>query len=359
MTHPIKRGLTALLLAASILPVLSVLSATPARAADGSQARLELQDQMAALVRAGRFAEIVARSEIDLAQGTRLPDGSWRGYETFIAFEQPLYRLPVEDPLWGTLLPALRERSEARAGDVFLYVQALHARAWNVRGAGYSRTVSGQQQLSFRALMELARDALDRHRATLSDSPMWWAQRTTVANELGEGPKRLQALFEEGVRRFPDFHPIYLTRVRALTPKWGGSEDAMLDLLDTIAAMPEPAMKEGLYARATWVAENEGVPLFVDPRFKKDVWLASSAALVRQWPDTRNRRRHFLTACALSEKALAQSELPALDEPVLDKDLARSGQLPLLERCGRWARGSDGFLMGLQYRGKEQDLYIE
>jgi hypothetical protein len=352
MIHPMKRGMAALtlMLATSLLPV------TPARAADGSQARIELQAQVLSLVEAGRFAEITARTEADLADGTRLPDGAWRGYETFMVFEEALRKRPVDDPIWRTLLPALRERSETRTGNVFLYVQALHTRAWNVRGGGYAGTVTTQKHESYRELMALARDALDRHRDALSTSPMWWAQRTTVANELGEGPARLSALFQEGVRRFPDFHPIYLTRVRALTPKWGGSEDAMLDLLDTIAAMPEPALKEGLYARATWIAENEGTPLFVDPRFKKDVWRASFDALLTRWPDTRNRQRYFFTACEMSDKALAQTQLEAFSEPVLDKELARNQAL--VDKCRDWAQGGESFLMGQRYRGEVRHVLV-
>lgn len=312
---------------------------------------------MSGLVEAGRFAEIVARAEADIAEGTRLPDGVWRGYEIYMAFEEPLRTRPVDDPIWEHLMPALKERAQRRTGDVFLYVQAIHARAWNIRGGGVSRTVTAQRYEHFREWMGLARDALDRNRAALQDSPMWWAQRITVANELGEGPERLRALFQGGVSRFPDFHPLYWTTVRALTPKWGGSEDALMDLLDTVAAMPEPALKEGLYARILWAAETEDEPLFLDPRFKKAVWAASFGALVQRWPDTWNRQRLFFTACELADKPLAAAHVESLDRPLEEKQLQRNHSL--VEDCRVWARGGDLFLMGLTYRGKKRDVLVK
>ncbi len=350
MKNELVRGVVALFLCAA------ALCPATARAGNGDQARVDLREQMTHLIGAGRFAEIVARAEADLGEGTRLPDGVWRGYETYMAFEESLNTRQADDPGWEPLLNTLRDRAQARPGDVFLYVQALHARAWKVRGGGVIGTVAHEKRQSFRGFMELARDALDRNRRSLATSPMWWAQRTTVANELGEGPERLQTIFQEGLRRFPHFHPLYWTRVRSLTPKWGGSEDALMDLLDAVAAMPEPAVKEGLYARVVWAAEDEDQLLFLDPRFKKELWRASFDSLVREWPDARNRQRYFFNACEMSDKPLAATQIAALDEPVREKRLMRNQ--PLMDRCRDWALNDADFVMGLRYRGEKRQVFV-
>lgn len=327
-----------------------------ANVATSGDERLALRDHMARLVAAGRYAEIVARAEADIAEGKRLSDGTWRGYETYMAFEEGLWQRPVDDPLWPALLNDLRERSQRRPGDVFLYVQALHAYAWKVRGGGVIGGVSALQRQSFGQLMAAAREALDTNRPALIASPMWFAQRTTVANELGEGQQSLRALFQEGIRRFPDFHPIVLTRVRALTPKWGGSEDALMDLLDTVAAMPEPALKEGLYARVVWVAEDEDEMLFLDPRFKPALWRASFDAMLARWPDARIRQRYFFQACEMSERAIAQSQLAAMAQPIVDKRLARN--IGTIGHCREWAGSGEPFLLRVRHRGEVKEILV-
>ena len=357
MTHPFARGLTAVLLAVSALAATTAaVSAAPA--VNNDPARNTLKIELDQLTLAGRYGDIVARADADLAKATRLPDGSWRGYETYIQFERALMETRAgDDAFWNKLLTTLRQRAEKRPADVFLYVQALHARAWLVRGGGYASHVPASQRHSFRQLMDLARTALDKRSATLAISPIWWAQRTTVANELGEGSDKLSALFEEGVRRFPDFHPLYLTRMRALTPKWGGSEDAMLDLLDRIAAIDGPAREEGLYARAFWVAENEGELVNLDPRFKKDAWRAAVDVIAARWADVGNRQRFFMNGCELSDRALAKDHVDAMDAPIVDELMQLNGGL--IDSCRKWAASGEVFLMGVRYRGKDQHLLVQ
>lgn len=323
---------------------------------DSDRERLDLQDEMARLVAAGRFAEIIGRADGDFADGTRLSDGSWRGYEIYMAFEKALERMPADDPRWEPLLGTLRARAESRPGDVFLYVQALHAHGWQIRGDSYSSTVSNSRYRNFRQLMEAGRDALDHHRAALVDSPMWYSQRITLYTETGGSDQAADAVFREGRKRFPDYLPLYSTRVRYLTPKWRGSEDQIMDLLDEVAAQPALDRKEGLYARVAWLAENEGYPVFLDERFKKAVARASLDALVQARPDLRNRQRYFVSACLMSDEAAAKSQLAAIQLPIAEPELR--GTRVLLEKCRTWAETGEAWVMGNQYRGEHKVTVI-
>ncbi|WP_431259831.1 hypothetical protein ACQ86G_06510 [Roseateles chitinivorans] len=302
------------------------------------------------------MSEIVAEAKADLRAGARLPDGSWRGHETYLAVEEALRPRAVDDPLWDRLLSDLRRRTAKPSDDVFLHVQVLHAQADRLRAGKQDGPLAQDLRERVDRTLKTARELLDRHRQALASSPQWWVQRITVASELGETREAQRALFDEGLRRFPDFEPIVRARVRALSPARGGSEDGMMDLLDGIALMPASALKEGLYARAVLAAEDEGVLVFLDPRFQRPIWLSSTEWLLHRWPDTRLRQRYFFLACRRAEFWFANAQLDAMSLPVTDPVLVRNEAT--LDKCRRFATTGQPFPLQMPYRGENQTVFI-
>jgi hypothetical protein len=341
----------ALLLIAALVPLASNAQ-VPASHAE----RLLLRERMGTLLDAGRLDKIAADSEVDLDARTRLPDGTWRGHEAYLAVEERLRGRPLDDPLWDRLFAELKRRGAKGAGDVFLHVQILQARAASLLAGERGEAPTPEAGQGTRAALTAARDLLDQRRQVLAASPMWWTQRIAVASELGEPREEQKALFDEGMRRFPDFEPLVRARVRALSPTRGGTEDDVMDLLDSIASMPLAALKEGLYARAVFAAEDQGQLVFLDPRFQRPMWISSTEWALHRWPDTPLRQRYFFMACRKAEQAISRSQLDAMSAPVTDPVLVENAQT--LDRCRRFASADAPFPLRLQYRGKTMSVFI-
>lgn len=68
----------------------------------------------------------------------------------------------------------------------------------------------------------------------------------------------LAALFEEGIKRFPGYHPLYFSYARQFSPRWGGEyKDADAFIKAQVAAKTNPE-GEVLYARLYWLLDQLG-----------------------------------------------------------------------------------------------------
>ncbi|HLX24218.1 MAG TPA: hypothetical protein VKR38_12795 [Usitatibacter sp.] len=103
--------------------------------------------------------------------------------------------------------------------------QMWFSAAWDERGGGFASEVSPEAMRLFGQDLERASQALQEGGDAARQSPLWYAVAIAVAGSRGEGSRSLDALFEEGVKRFPHFTLQYNARLIYLLPQWGGSYD--------------------------------------------------------------------------------------------------------------------------------------
>lgn len=119
---------------------------------------------------------------------------------------------------WQASAPASGLRTIAEA-------QMWLSAAWEERGGGYASEVSPEAMRLFRQYLDRASHALDEGGQAAKQTPLWYSTKLTIGGSRGDDARALDAIFEEGVRRFPHFMLQYHARLALLLPQWGGSYD--------------------------------------------------------------------------------------------------------------------------------------
>lgn len=95
--------------------------------------------------------------------------------------------------------------------------------AWAARGHGYAKSVSPQQWETFGLRLEMAAAGLREIRARAAGNPLWYSLALQLGGDQESPAEELDKLFDEGVKRFPDYLPLYSARLRKYMPRWGGT----------------------------------------------------------------------------------------------------------------------------------------
>jgi tetratricopeptide (TPR) repeat protein len=122
-------------------------------------------------------------------------------------------------------------QQDPRSGLAYLMrAQYYREAAWNARGAEFGWMVPDGLMQRFQE--DLGRSAADVVKSIQLEPKIPWSYYELLATASGEGdsPDAEQA-FQAGIRAFPTYYPLYKERLRVLTPKWGGSIDAMYDFV--------------------------------------------------------------------------------------------------------------------------------
>lgn len=109
----------------------------------------------------------------------------------------------------------------------------LHA-AWNARGEELASMVPDALMQRFQE--DLARSAADAVKAIHLEPKIPWSYRELLATGISEGDSAdVEQLFQAGIKAYPTYYPLYKERLSVLTPKWGGSIDAMYEFVTRYA----------------------------------------------------------------------------------------------------------------------------
>ena len=176
--------------------------------------------------------------------------------------------------------------------------------AWQTRGEGSAATVTPEGWKLFTAKISRANEVLEHSKNRASRSPLWYQLRLGIARDAGWDHERYRALFDEATQEFPWYVPLYLWTANYLSPKWGGSYEAVDALARHTTTIPLGA-DYSLYARVYWhVAHGEPLEfeLFQDslatwPRMK-----AGFEGLMKQYPKSKwNLNAYAYLACLAND----------------------------------------------------------
>jgi rhomboid protease GluP len=205
--------------------------------------RLFLSDEYAAL---DALINQEAGKLEDLPDGSSTLSGLFEGLDVIANGS-----MSVEDALthtagWrralpGSLLPDL--------------VDALTFRswAWSARGHAYASEVSRQAWAVFEYRLEMAAAALEDTKPLARLDPYWYELSLQVGLDQSDTPPRLRALFDEAIKRFPGYLPIYSNMLCILMPRWGGSYEQIDQLIREVSRVSGTSGDVPLYAHLYWL----------------------------------------------------------------------------------------------------------
>jgi hypothetical protein len=177
----------------------------------------------------------------------------------------------------------------------------MHARAWRARGTGFASTVTPEGQALFKERSSSAWKSLQAAKHISSRLPTWYEQAITVGIDADVSRAEVLKLFNEGITRFPGYHPLYFSYARQLAPRWGGSYASADAFVQAQVAAKTNLEGEALYARLYWLFDQYGgrdPDFFAEsmvswPRMRKGFEL-----LMKQFPDSAWNKANFVSfAC--------------------------------------------------------------
>jgi hypothetical protein len=141
--------------------------------------------------------------------------------------------------------------------------------AWNARGEGLASSVTPEGWRLFHERLEKAEKVLIDTKSYASQMPAWYDEMILVQSALGRPAEERDKTFLEGARKFRTYYPTYFTMLNFLTPKWGGSWDAVDTLVKWSVDNTKETDGNSMYARLYWSASGgliDGTSLFRDTR---------------------------------------------------------------------------------------------
>ncbi len=138
--------------------------------------------------------------------------------------------------------------------------------AWNLRGSGWSWTVSEQDRQKMREKMRLAHDNLEKALDLYPRDPRIPDSLMSVCIGSGGDPEEMEKWFHLAVQIDPNYFPAYRTRMKYLYPVYYGDEagQEMLSFVRQVAAKAPkgsrvPLLLADAHAQATgWFARRTG-----------------------------------------------------------------------------------------------------
>jgi hypothetical protein len=203
--------------------------------------------------------------------------------------------------------------------------------AWGKRGSGYSYTVTPEGRRQYQEHMAIAMSMLKALGPQARKDPFWYAERLTLAVDLGWEPQRFNALFDEAVHAFPDFYAYNSAKARFYSEKWYGSRAELTAFIDE--AESSPLNKQGpwiIFARlhyANW-------PVDVKDRPSPSHMMEGFKNLLARYPDPYNSNRFAEYACTAGNPMVLREQLALIGDKI---SMTVWRNEPFLNDCRKYA----------------------
>lgn len=159
--------------------------------------------------------------------------------------------------------------------------------AWSARGHGSANQVSAIDHAVFQYRTLLAAAALREANEAARTNPAWYPTAIGVGVDASDPLPDIRAVFEQGVQRYPDYLPLYRAMLRALMPRWLGSDTEVAEFIEQVSwNAPNPdALYARLYAEYAKL-ENDNTDYTADGLMDWVRVQSGFQALLQQSPDS-------------------------------------------------------------------------
>lgn len=241
---------------------------------------------------------------------------------------------PGVDPSALSHLSKWKEQQPQSVFVRFAELRLRYAMAWNDRGSDFARNVPAEGWRLFNEKLAQTEQAILAAPAQLKNSPILQNLHLAVVQDMSESKTSPRAVFEEGVRRWPDYYDFYEVALTRLVPKWGGSWDAVDAFIahwnKHLAKTEGNSMYARLYMSVISTGANPGETRISWPQLK-----SSLEELVSRYPDATHKNLAASYACGYQDVAYLKSALQRIRKEQLNPSVWLQGTDP--ETCTRMA----------------------
>lgn len=189
--------------------------------------------------------------------------------------------------------------------------------AWKVRGSRYTPDDDEYVMSIFRERMNRAERALLDSKAFASKNPVWYQTYLDLATATERNDQFLDELFDEGLRKFPDYLPLHVSMAKRWMPGPERSVDAdrLLRAADLAMMATETTDGTSNYARFFWSLTYQYPPdigINLDALLSRLTLNASLGDLVKRFPSAQNINVYAVFACRSGDKQMYLGVRPRL-----------------------------------------------
>jgi tetratricopeptide (TPR) repeat protein len=223
--HPAVHETPGARVAALVAQRVASLQVPPKKAILPSDVALQAYDS----IKLGDFATADRIAQAVLASSKLT---GWRFYP-FDSFMNTIFGAG-NDPRVESQLREWRERDPQSALAYLVSAQYFETTGWAVRGSDQAAEVPAKDMTLFAD--DLATAATDARESITLNPHIPWSYLLLLRTVSGNGQSaQVEAAFQQAVHAFPTYYEPYRQRLYTLTPKWGGSVQAMYAFVDDYA----------------------------------------------------------------------------------------------------------------------------
>jgi hypothetical protein len=249
-----------------------------------------------------QYAKLDALAEQLAASGELAEDGRPQLYKLARALAGYFETVPESfDWVWPGKFKEWRQRSPTSALVDIAEAMQVHALAWRARGHGFSSSVTPEGWKLFAERNARAWELMVAAKNPASPRAIWYQLAIDIALDADRDPSEVAALFNEGIKRFPDYFPLYFSYARQYSPRWGGSYQAADTFIRAQVAAKTNHLGDVLYTRLYWLIDQYNG---ADPDFFSDSrvdWIRMRTgfqSLMKQFPKGAWNQANFVSfAC--------------------------------------------------------------
>jgi hypothetical protein len=329
--------------AASVVFLSALLVPLTVFAASDSQRPFnEARDQYYSMLVNGEFQRLDTEAQTAREKSLVLDDGQPRLAALYAGISGCLTSgcqntLAKED--WEKRLARLKEwvktNPDSITASVALATYYLEY-GWVVRGQGYRDSVHEEAWPVFNENANKSKTELMALGARVKNDPGWYTSLLRVARSQGWPLREFDDVYNEAVKRFPGYLPLYFEKAQYLAPRWHGSKEEFKKYVEDVTKETDPILGKTLYARLNWLIYTND--MFSTGQANWSEMKSGFERIVKDYPHPWNINNYAKFAClardaktfaALNEKIDGHPILAAFGGDQEWFDWCRKSMVPL------------------------------
>lgn len=224
---------------------------------ESTHAKATIERHALALLSAQKYSELDALAEDFRKSGVCFEDGTWK----LNLFYQAVSDLGAEarENDWETRLALLRHWFEKDTECITPRVamaRALVGYAWHARGDHWASEVPKDAWNPVSERVKEAYRILEAARALPEKCPGWYSAWMKMAMLAGTSREQYDQVFEEGLKSFPSYTPLYFSKTWYLLERWYGKRGEWESFAANSANTLGGEEGDILYAQIVWYVHD-------------------------------------------------------------------------------------------------------
>lgn len=181
------------------------------------------------------------------------------------------------------------------------------AYAWHIRGNLDNTNVDPVAMKVFDERMKKAEQILDDSKAFASNNPLWYETYLDIAVDENRDEEFIAQLFEEGIRKFPYFQPLYIDMASFWSP-WSGINadwrkvDELVNQAVSLTKIYDGTINYAMLYAQIFDAQKLEFDPFRDSMVSWPTMRESFEELVKRYPSDNNLNEFAAYACRADDK---------------------------------------------------------